>query len=349
MTRLVATLKRSAAAVTLMVTLAGGQPARAGGHLYIFTWTDYTSPELIAKFERETGVKVSIDTYDSNETLLAKLKSGSTGYDIVVITSDFVPIFIKEGLIRPIDAPRLPGFDNVEARWREPAWDKDNAYTVPFGWGVTGFAVNTKHVQGPVDSLKTLFAPPPEAKGKVGMFGAPTEVMSLAEVELGLPPCQTDTAAMKSVYGLLAAQGPSVKVYSSDGIIERLSTEETWIQQVWNGDAARARLNNPAVRYIFPKEGAVAWMDNLAVPTDARDPDNAKLFLAFMLRPENSALSSNFTFYASPIKGAAPFLSPQLRDAPELAVPPDLKLNFTPTCSEPAIRLIDRVWTKLRG
>ena len=336
-------------AMLALATLLATAPARAGGNLFIFTWTDYTSPALIAKFERETGVKVSVDTYDSNETLLAKLKSGSTGYDIVVISSDFVPIFVKEGLIRKVDASRLPGFDNVEPRWRNPAWDRDDAYTVPFGWGVTGFAVNTKYVKAPVDSLRTLFDPPPEAKGKVGMFSAPTEVMSLAEVDLGLAPCQTDVAAMKNVYGLLAAQAPSVKVYSSDGIIERLSSEETWIQQVWNGDAARARRNNPAIRFVFPKEGAVAWMDTLAVPADARDPDNAKLFLAFMLRPENSALSANFTSYASPIAGTAAFLDPQLRDAPELAVPSNLKLTFSPTCSEPAIRLIDRVWTKLRG
>ena len=325
------------------------EPARAGGNLFIFTWTDYTSPALIAKFERETGVKVSIDTYESNETLLAKLKSGSMGYDIVVISSDFVPIFVKEGLIQKVDTAHLPGFDNIEPRWRHPAWDGDEAYTVPFGWGVTGFAINTTHIKAPVDSLQTLFEPPPEAKGKVGMFSAPSEVMSLAEVDLGLAPCQTDVASMKRVYGLLAAQAPSVNTYSSDGIIERLSSDETWIQQVWNGDAARARRNNPAIRFIFPKEGAVGWMDTLAIPADARDRDNAELFLAFMLRPENSALSANFTSYASPITGTVAYLDPQLRDAPELAVPPNLKVTFSPTCSEPAIRLIDRVWTKLRG
>ena len=118
-------------------------------------------------------MKVSIDTYDSNETLLAKLKSGSTGYDIVVISSDFVPIFVKEGLIQRVDAAHLPGFANVDPRWRHPAWDKDEAYTVPFGWGVTGFAINTKYIKTPVDSLRTLFEPPAEAKGKVGMFSAP--------------------------------------------------------------------------------------------------------------------------------------------------------------------------------
>ncbi len=335
--------------ILALAALSATGPAWAGGNLFIFTWTDYTSPALIAKFERETGIKVSVDTYDSNETLLAKLKSGPTGYDIVVISSDFVPIFVHEGLIQKIDAAHLPGFDNVEPRWRHPAWDADAAYTVPFGWGVTGFAINTKYIKGPIDSLATLFAPPPEAKGKVGMFSAPTEVMSLAETDLGLAPCQTDVAAMKRVYALLAAQAPSVSVYSSDGIIERLSTEETWVQQVWNGDASRARRNNPAIRFVFPKEGAIGWMDTLAVPTDAHDADNAKLFLAFMLRPENSALSANFTSYASPIAGTAAFLDPQLRDAPELAVPPDLKLTFSPTCPEPAIRLIDRVWTRLRG
>ncbi len=339
--------RRIAAAAALLA--ASLVPASAaGGHLYIFNWTDYTAPALIQKFEKETGIVVTVDTYDSNETLLAKLKTGSGGYDIVVITSDFVPIFAGEGLLTKIDAPTLANFNNVEARWRSPAWDPGNAYTIPFHWGVTAFAVDGKAVTGPVDSLKTLFEPPPEMRGKVGMLAAPTEVMSLAELYLGLAPCQTDTAAMKRVDALLQAQRPAVKVYSSDGVIERVASRDTAINAIWNGDAARARANNPDIRFVFPKEGVVGWMDNLAVPRDARNPDNARLFLDFMLRPENSALSADFTHYTTAISGTERFEDPALRDAPELKIPEGTRIVFTPTCPPPAIKLIDRVWTRLR-
>ena len=320
----------------------------AGGHLYLYTWTDYTPPELIKQFEKETEIAVTVDTYDSNETLLAKLKGGSAGYDVVVITSDFVPIFIEQGLLTKIDATKLPHFGNIEPRWRGPAWDPANAYTVPFHWGVTAYAYNTTKVPGAFDSLKPLFDPPPEARGKVGMLGAASEVMSLAELDLGLAPCQTETAAMKKVDALLERQRPSVEVYNSDGIIERLASGEALMHQVWNGDAARARLLNPAIRFVFPKEGVAGWMDNFAVPRDARDADNARLFLDFLMRPEIIAQSSNFTHYANAITGSAAFLDQEMRTAPELKLPADLKIVFTPTCPAPALRLIDKVWTRLR-
>lgn len=328
--------------------LASQNPAAAEQHLYIYNWTDYTAPALIAKFEKETGIKVSIDTYDSNETLLAKLRAGSSGYDIIVGSSDFIPIFIDQKLIQKVDAANWPDYKNIDPRWRSPPWDKGNAYTIPFGWGVTAYVVNTKYIKEPADSLKLLFEPPPEAKGKVGMMGAPTEVVSMAQVFLGQTPCQTDVAAMKKVSALLEAQAPSVKVYASDGIIERAASGETWIQQTWNGDAARARMANPDLKFVFPKEGAVAWMDNVAIPVGAKDPENARRFMQFLLKPENAALSANFTHYASAISGVEPYLDASLRDAPELKVPSDLKLSFTPACSGKAIELIDRVWTRLK-
>jgi spermidine/putrescine transport system substrate-binding protein len=340
-------LKSLATTATLACILTSGA-AHAAGDLYLYNWTDYTSPDVIKKFEKETGIKVTMDTYDSNETLLAKLKSGSAGYDIVVVSSDFVPVFAKEGLIQKIDAPKLPGYNNIDARWRSPAWDKDNEYTIPYDWGVTSYSVNTKFVKEPADSLKLLFEPPAEANGKVGMFGSPSEVISLAEVYLGMTPCQTDTANMKKVSELLEAQAPAVKVYNSDGIIDRQGSGETWIHEVWSGDSARARANNPDIKFVFPKEGVVGWMDNIAVPASAKDPENAKLFIEFMMKPENSGLSSNFTHYASAITGAEAAYDPGLKDAPELKMPDGLKMAFTPACPEEAIKLMDRVWTKLK-
>ncbi len=331
-----------------LAALLMAAPAHAAGNLYIYNWTDYTAPDVIARFEKETGVKVTVDTYDSNETLLAKLKTGAAGYDIVVASSDFIPILIDEHLIQTVEAATWPGYGAIEARWRSPAWDTGNLYTVPYAWGVTGFAINTKYVKARSNSLALLFEPPAEAKGKVGMLSAPTEVVSMAELLLNMPPCQTDPVHMKQVAEVLEKQAPDVKVYASDGIIERLASGETWIQQSWNGEAARARAANPDIAFVFPKEGAVGWMDNVAVPADAKDPDNARLFMQFMLRPENAGASSNFTHYASAIAGADAYLDTSMREAPELKIPADLKLSFTPACPAAAIKLIDRVWTRLK-
>ena len=335
------------AAALLIGGLAAG-PAGAEEHLFIYNWSDYTAPALTQKFEAETGIKVQVDTYDSNETLLAKLRSGSTGYDIVVVTSDFVPIFVAQGLVARLDAPGIAGYQNIEKRWQSPPWDPGNAYSVPWVWGITSFSVNTKQVTGPTDSLKLLFEPPPEAKGKIGMFGSPSEVISLAEVYLGLPPCQTDPAAMKQVQDLLLNQAPFVEVYNSDGLIERQASGETWISEQWNGSAMRARLLNPDIKFVYPREGAVVWMDNVVVPVSARNPASARKFVEFLLRPENIALESNFSKYLNAIAGSSRYFEPDMRAAPEMNVPEDFKQVTVPTCPEAAIRLIDRVWTRLK-
>ena len=339
-------LKLSLKAAAISAVFAGS--AYADGDLFIYNWTDYTSPEMIAKFEKDTGIKVTLDTYDSNETLLAKLKSGSAGYDIIVVSSDFVEIFAKEGLITKIDAPTLPGFANLDKRWIHPAWDKDNAYTIPWNWGTTSFSVNTDKVKGPIDSLKTLFEPPEEAKGMVGMFGSPSEVIALAERYLDMEPCQTDTANMKKVQDLLLAQAPAVKLYNSDGIHERQASGETWIHEQWNGSAVRARMENKAIKYIYPKEGVVGWMDNVAVPSSSKNIENAKKFMSFIMQPENMALQTNFTKYANAVVGSEKFAEADLKDAPELLTPSDVKVVFTPACSPEATKLMDRVWTRLK-
>jgi spermidine/putrescine transport system substrate-binding protein len=339
-------LKTSLQAAVVSTLFAG--IAHADGELFIYNWTDYTSPELISKFEKETGIKVTLDTYDSNETLLAKLKSGSAGYDIIVVSSDFVEIFANEGLIAKIDASTLPGFANLDKRWIHPVWDKENAYTIPWNWGTTSFSVNTTKIKEPVDSLKTLFEPPEEAKGMIGMFGSPSEVIALAERYLDMEPCQTDAGNMKKVQELLLKQAPYVKVYNSDGIHERQSSGETWIHQQWNGSVVRSRIQNPAIKYIYPKEGVVGWMDNVAVPSSAKNLDNAKKFMSFIMQPENMALQTNFTKYANAVVGSEKFQEADLKDAPELLTPTDVKVVFTPACSEAATKLMDRVWTRLK-
>lgn len=322
--------------------------AQAAGELHLYNWTDYTAPELIAKFEKETGIKVSIDTYDSNETALAKLTSGASGYDLIVVSNDFVPIFVQQGLFESVDVAAMANFKNLDPEWQKRSWDPDAKYSVPWVWGTTSYSVDTAVYKGPRDSLKLLFEPPTELQGKIGMFGSPSEVMSLALVYLGKPQCNTDPADLKALDALLEAQKPFVKVYNSDGTVERQVSGETAMHQQWSGKAEATRRQKSTVAYVYPKEGAVGWMDNVAVPKGAPNLENAKAFLNFLMDPQNIALQSAFSGYQNAVVGANTLLSAELGESPEFNPPKDLKITFAPACPEKATRAYDQIWTRLR-
>lgn len=334
-------------ACALALVVSAG-PALAEGELFLYNWSDYTAPDLIEKFEKETGIKVTLDIYDSNETLLAKLKSGGGAYDIIVPTHNFVTILIAEGLIQKIDAAEFKGFDNIIASMQNPPWDPRNEYTVPWNYGSTSFCLNTGAYDPAKETMETLFNPPPELQGKIGMFDSSEENTNLALVYKGYPQCNEDPAQMQEILDLLLAQKPYVKVYSSEGIHERLLSEDVLMCGCWNGSAMRARQANPDIKYMYPKEGILGWADSLAVPTGARNRENALKFLEFMLQPENAALQTNFSGYANAIRGSEAFMNEELKNAPELQVPEGVPIHFHPQCSETAIRLLDRVWTKVK-
>ncbi len=339
-----ASLLGAAAAATIL----GAAPVLAAGELHLYNWTDYTSPEMIDKFEKETGTKVTIDTYDSNETVLAKLSSGASGYDLVIVSNDFVPIFVAQNLIQKVDVAGMANFKNVDPRWQKRPWDVDAQYTVPWVWGTTSYSVDTDVYKGPADSLKDLFEPSDDLKGKIGMFGSPSEVMSLALLYLGKDQCNENPDDLKALDALLEAQKPFVKVYNSDGTTERQVSGETVMHQQWSGKALASRQQKPSIKYVYAKEGAIGWMDNVAVPVGAPDLDNAKAFLNFLMDPENIALQQKSTGYQSAIMGSNKFLSEDVGSSPEFNPPADLKIVFAPACSEKATRAYDKIWTDLR-
>ncbi|WP_120497649.1 extracellular solute-binding protein [Kiloniella sp. EL199] len=327
--------------------IACTSPASADGDLFIYNWTDYTAPDLITKFESETGISVTLDTYDTNETLLAKLKSGAKGYDIVVPSHNFVEIFVTEGLLQKINAADMPSYKNLTANFKSPPWDKDNQYTIPWQWGTTSFTVDTEVYDGDINTYEILFQPPSELQGKIGMFKSADEVISMAQISLGLSLCNENPEEMRQVLDLLQTQKPFVKVYNSDGILERLTSGDTAIHQNWNGYSIRAREAKASMRYAFPKEGVITWADNLAIPKGAKNLDNALKFIKFMMQPENIAIQSNFAGYSNGITGSQEFFTDKLKAAQELSPPEGTPMVFTKTCSEKAIKLQSKVWTTL--
>ena len=337
------------AALLAAAALLVAEPADAEEKiLRIYNFTDYTAPDLVKAFEAETGIEVSIDTFDANETMVAKLRAGGTGYDVAIATSDFLPILISQKLIQPVEAAKLANFGKLDTRWQRRSWDPDGTYSVPWMWGTTSYQVDSALYKGPVDSLKLLFEPPDALRGKIGMLGSPSEAINVAMVYLGFPICDTDPAHLKTVNALLEAQKPFVKVYNSDGQRERQVSGETIIHQAWNGESVRGRLQKPSLTYVYGKEGVVAWMDNVVVPVGAPHVENARRFMDFIMRPDIIAMESNFSGYANAVSGSERFLSADYATAPELFPPADVKLVWNAACPEEATRKYDMIWTHLR-
>ena len=332
-----------AAAAMLMTTGL----ASASGELFIYNWTEYTPPALIDKFEKETGIKVSVDTYDSNETLLAKLQAGASGYDIVVPSQNFVPIMINEGLIQKVGVHKLPNYKNMEKRWKMPSWDPEQEYTGPWQWGTTSFSYNSELYSGKGESLKEFFEPSAELEGRLSVFQTPDEVISLANIYLDIPFCSEDGKQMKKIQDMLVKQKEFVVAYNSETMSDMLAGGEAIMTNHWSGFSRLGRLTGAPIVYAYPKEGVVGWFDSMVVPTSAKNVENAKTFMNFMMDPVNMAMLTEDQGYGDAVMGTAVYYSDELKSAPEVNPPADLNVVFAPTCSPKAQSLIDKVWTKV--
>ena len=190
--------KQLLSTITGVALIFGVSTAQGAGELFFYNWTDYTPEDMLQKFEKDTGIKVTMDTYDSNETLLAKLKSGATGYDLAVPSSNFVSIMISEDLLQKVDVKSMPNYKNVDPGWQGPAWDPDQMYSSPYQFGTTSFAIRTDAGLS-CDSLKTFFEPEGEACGNLSVFQTPEEVASMAALYLGQKYCDDSSASLKEM------------------------------------------------------------------------------------------------------------------------------------------------------
>ena len=264
-------IKKAIHSIAAAALLIGASTAHGAEELYFYNWTDYTPDDLLQKFEKDTGIKITLDTYDSNETLLAKLKLGATGYDLAVPSSNFVTIMIAEGLLEEVDVTSMPNYKNVDPRWQGPAWDPKQMYSSPYQFGTTSFAIRTDAADVSCSSLKYFFEPEGEACGNLSVFKTPEEVANLAALYLGQEYCDDSTDSLKAIQGLLKKQNECVKVYSSEGMTDRMASKTVTITNAWNGDVLRGRIDGIPMQYCYPKEGLVGWFDSLVIPKGAKN------------------------------------------------------------------------------
>jgi spermidine/putrescine transport system substrate-binding protein len=327
----------------LAATGAGAQ------ELQLYNWGDYTSPEMIAAFEAETGIDVTITDFDSNDTALAKIQAGGHGFDLAVPSASFVPVYKELGLIQELDHARLPHFSNIDPRWMDVAWDPGRTSSIPWLWGTTGVAVNTSAYSGDINTSDIFLNPPPELAGRINVVPEMIDVMALAIMHEGGEACTEDLDVLRRVRDLLMAAKPSW-VAMDYGVHEKMAANDYMASVTWNGSAMRARLDNPDVAYGYPVEGYPIFMDNVVLLADAQNVDEAYAFLDFILRPENAAMNSAFAKYANGVTGSEAFFPEDMQGAPEVTIPDDLQAagEFWPTCPASATELYSRIWTELQ-
>ncbi|TCP61329.1 putrescine transport system substrate-binding protein [Rhodovulum bhavnagarense] len=352
----------SATALVLSGTAALSEEVR------VYNWSDYIEESLLDKFEQETGIDLIYDVFDSNEVLETKLLAGSSGYDVVVPTGSFMERQIQAGVFQKLDYDKLP---NAQYLWdlikdRTAKYDPDNAYSVNYMWGTTGLGVNlpkVKEVLGedaPINSLDLVFDPANMEKLAscgVMFLDAPDEVVPAALTYLGEDPNTQDTDTIARIEEVIAPVRPYISKFHSSEYINALANGEICVALGWSGDILQARDraaeadNGVEIIYTAPKEGALMWFDQMAIPADAPNPEAAHKFLNFMMDPENIAAASNYIYYANGNLASQELLAEDVIG--DSAIYPDAEsLNnlYTKSAYEPKTqRFVTRLWTKLKS
>lgn len=334
----------------LLGTCLLASPAFAEGELKVYHWFEYIPQELVDKFEAETGVDVTIDTFDSNESMLASLKAGKMGqYDVAVPADFMVGIMAADGMLDSFAPTDLPNFANIAPEWVDVPFDPGRQHSIPYQWGSTSFSVNRDVYQGDISSLATIFDPPEALSGKINVLDSQNEVLILGSLYLGIPQCTQDRAQLQALNDMLLKAKPHWASFGSDIAKDVLVSGDAAAGMIYNGFSAKARAEGANVEYVYPTEGHVVWMDNVVLLKYAPNRDNALKFMNFLLDPENAAAVTNYAAYTSGVMGVEPFLDEAIKTSPENNPPAGITPGvFAQACDEETQKLYDAIWTNLK-
>lgn len=336
--------------------------------LNIYNWSDYIAEDTVANFEKQTGIKVRYDLFDSNSVLESKLLAGNSGYDLVVPSSQFLARQIQANVFKKLDKSKLTNLKNLDADMLKSLQgkDPDNAHAMPYLWGTTGLGYNKEKLTAalgkdhPIDSWALFFDPKISAKLKncgVSALDAADEVLSAALFYKGLDPNSTNAKDYEGpAFDTMMAVRPNIRYFNSSQYITDLANGDLCLALGWSGDAAIAAARAEEAKkpfeisYLIPKEGAALWFDMMAIPADAKHPNNALLFMNYIMEPKVIADISNYVTYANPNTASLPFIDKAVLDNPNIYPPASVKANlYGYKLLNPAIdRVRNRVWTKIK-
>ncbi len=360
------TLKKTLISTAISCVFVAGAANAADKVVNVYNWSDYIDESIISDFEKETGIKVNYDVFDSNEILETKMLTGSSGYDIVTPSGSFLKRQIKAGIFQKLDKSKLT---NLKHAWDDiqkvtSAYDPGNEHSINYMWGTTGIGyVKSKVAErienAPVNSYDLIFDPVNAASlADCGIYilDAPTETLPAALQYLGLDPNSKDKADIDKAEAVYNNIRQYVRKFHSSEFISALANGDACVALAWSGDILQSRdraaeaENGIEVAYRIPKEGAQVWFDQMAIPTDAKNVEEAHIFLNYMLRPEVIAKASNYINYANGNKSSHEFIDQSILEDP--AIYPDdatMKSLFTHTADGAKYtRNLNRTWTRIK-
>ena len=271
--------------------------------LHLYNWSDYIAEDTVPNFEKEFGVKVTYDTYESNEEMVAKLQAGASGYDIVVPSGYIIPVLVATDLIVPINMKYITNAGNISPIFRNLPSDPGNKYTVPWQWGTTGIAYRTDKLKTPVDSWDVFHDK--QFRKKLTMMDDGREVIGAELRHRGHSLNSTNPAELAQAKADCIDAKKNLKAYISAPVKAQLISGDVWISQLWNGDTTQAKSEQPNLAYVIPKEGCTIWGDSMCVPKSAPNKRAAHEWINYILRPEVGGALSEATGYGTPNAAAA--------------------------------------------
>jgi putrescine transport system substrate-binding protein len=334
--------------------------------LNVYNWSDYIDESVIEEFEKETGIDVTYDVFDSNEVLETKLLAGTTGYDIVVPSASFLERQIKAGVFQELDKSKIPNLKNLdtEITQRVALHDPGNAYSVNYLWGTSGVGYNEEMIakrmpDAPVDSFRMFYDPEVVAKFKdcgVTILDAPSEVIGTVLIYLGRDANSENPEDLKAAEDVLMKIRDNVRYVNSSKYIEDLANGEICLALGWSGDVLQSRDRadeagkGVTIKYKIPREGAVMFFDMLAIPKDAAHPLNAHAFIDFLMRPEIAARNSSYVNFANSNAASYPLVDESVRNDPSIYPTPEVKSKLVPDLAESPefTRQLTRSWTRFK-
>ncbi|GAA0704025.1 spermidine/putrescine ABC transporter substrate-binding protein [Paraclostridium ghonii] len=316
--------------------------------LNVYNVGDYIDEEIITLFEKETGIKVQYETYDTNEMMYQKVKSGSTHYDLIFPSDYMVEKMKSEELLQKIDFENIPNMKYIDKSFLNPIYDKTNEYSVPYMWGTFGILYNKKMVKEPIDSWDILWDP--KYKGNIMMFDSVRDTMGISLKRLGYSMNSTNPKEIDEAMKELMKQKDLVLAYVNDEGKDRLLGEEVAMGIAYSGDAVTLMEENPNLDYAIPKEGTNKWVDAMAIPKSAQNKKEAEMFINFLLDPEIATMNAEYIGYSTPNVGALELLDEDIIKNP-VAYPSKEVMDKTETFIDlgKKLRLYDEAWIKLKS
>lgn len=325
---------------------------RLGGQiedeLVIYNWAAYLNPKSVKAFEEEFGIEVrATDFYESNEEMIAKLRGGAGGYDLVAPTGGYIEAMAEEGLLMPLDLSRIPNISNVDERFLGFPYDPENRYHIPKDWGTTGIGYLQKFVDEDVTTWEQFFDLGEKYSGRYTVLDSQYELIGAALKRLGYSYNSASESEVDDALEVLIPFKPHISAITSSQYRQMMSRAETYLALGWNGDFFYVIEDQPSVKYVIPEEGTEYWIDSWAIPAQAPHPVAAHEFINWILTPENQGRETGYTYYASAVTGAEEFTPKAIVNDPSIYPPAEVvdKLEFARTDAD-IVQLRADAWNR---